>query len=133
MFVTGSYFVSPADATYNALGLMKWVNVQSAAALADAREVLASGSRSGSRFDDINCDKENKENIESKNETGTSKSQTKIMVRGSLTASFSIWLVELFCHVACFRIACFRGCCRLLMRWLHVAAYGIVWKCLFTH
>uniref|UniRef100_A0A0E0IM80 Uncharacterized protein n=1 Tax=Oryza nivara TaxID=4536 RepID=A0A0E0IM80_ORYNI len=36
----GSYFVSPADRTYNALGFVKQINVQTAAALAEAREVL---------------------------------------------------------------------------------------------
>lgn len=71
----GSYFVSPADTTYDALGLMKRINVQSAAAFADAREVLASGSRCDSK----DFDKENKENIDAENETGTSKTQTKIM------------------------------------------------------
>jgi hypothetical protein len=75
----GSYFVSPADTTYDALGLMKRINVQSAAAFADAREVLASGSRCDSK----DFDKENKENIDAENETGTSKTQTKIMVRSS--------------------------------------------------
>lgn len=71
----GSYFVSPADTTYDALGLMKRINVQSASALADAREVLASGSRCDKR----DFDKENKENIDTENGSGTSKSQTKIM------------------------------------------------------
>jgi hypothetical protein len=58
---------------------MKRINVQSAAAFADAREVLASGSRCDSK----DFDKENKENIDAENETGTSKTQTKIMVRSS--------------------------------------------------
>ncbi|XP_014753766.1 transcription factor MYB3R-1 isoform X2 [Brachypodium distachyon] len=68
----GSYFVSPADITYDALGLMKRINVQSAAALADAREVLSSGNQRDNS-------KENKENIDVEKETGTCKSQTKIM------------------------------------------------------
>uniref|UniRef100_A0ACD5VWQ3 Uncharacterized protein n=1 Tax=Avena sativa TaxID=4498 RepID=A0ACD5VWQ3_AVESA len=71
----GSYFVSPAETTYDALGLMKRINVQSASALADAREVLASRGRSDNR----NSDEENKENVDAENETGTSKPQTKIM------------------------------------------------------
>uniref|UniRef100_A0ACD5VD53 Uncharacterized protein n=1 Tax=Avena sativa TaxID=4498 RepID=A0ACD5VD53_AVESA len=71
----GSYFVSPAETTYDALGLMKRINVQSASALADAREVLASRGR----CDDRNSDEENKENVDAENETGTSKPQTKIM------------------------------------------------------
>ena len=87
----GSYFVSPADATYDALGLMKRINVQSAAALADAREVLASGSRCDSR----NSDKENKENIDAEKKAGTSKSQTKIMVRSSQLPHLVFRVVEL--------------------------------------
>uniref|UniRef100_A0A453EHW6 Uncharacterized protein n=1 Tax=Aegilops tauschii subsp. strangulata TaxID=200361 RepID=A0A453EHW6_AEGTS len=71
----GSYFISPADTTYDALGLMKRINVQSASALADAREVLASGSQCGNK----NFDEENKENIDAENETGTGKPQNKIM------------------------------------------------------
>lgn len=77
--VQGSYFISPADTTYDALGLMKRINVQSASALADAREVLASGSQCGNK----NFDEENKENIDAENETGTGKPQNKIMVRSS--------------------------------------------------
>ncbi|OEL31841.1 Myb-related protein 3R-1 [Dichanthelium oligosanthes] len=67
-------FVSPADRTYDALGLVKQISKQSAAAAVEACEVLASGSRtSGS-------DKENKENTDDK-EPVTRKSQAKIMVR----------------------------------------------------
>lgn len=50
--------------------------MQSAAALADAREVLSSGNQRDNS-------KENKENIDVEKETGTCKSQTKIMVRCS--------------------------------------------------
>ncbi|VAH59264.1 hypothetical protein VPH35_043797 [Triticum aestivum] len=71
----GSYFISPADTTYDALGLMKRINVQSASALADAREVLASGSQCGNK----DFDEENKENVDAENETGTGKPQNKIM------------------------------------------------------
>uniref|UniRef100_A0A0E0QTL6 Uncharacterized protein n=1 Tax=Oryza rufipogon TaxID=4529 RepID=A0A0E0QTL6_ORYRU len=53
----GSYFVSPADRTYNALGFVKQINVQTAAALAEAREVLVSGGQS----ENINSGKENLE------------------------------------------------------------------------
>ncbi|KAG2594696.1 hypothetical protein PVAP13_5KG010700 [Panicum virgatum] len=63
-------FVSPADRTYDALGLVKQISKQSAAAAVEACEVLASGSRI--------FDKENKENRDDK-EPGTRKSQTKIM------------------------------------------------------
>jgi hypothetical protein len=87
----GSYFVSPADTTYDALGLMKRINVQSAAALADAREVLASGSRCDNR----DFDKENKENIDVETETGTSKSQTKLMVRSSQLLHSQFGILEL--------------------------------------
>ncbi|XP_058074327.1 transcription factor MYB3R-1-like [Magnolia sinica] len=37
------YFFSPGERTYDAIGLMRQLNEQSAAALAEAREVLASG------------------------------------------------------------------------------------------
>lgn len=75
----GSYFVSPGDRTYDALGLVKQINVHSAAALAEAREVLASGNR----CDDRNSDKENRGNTDAKKEPGTSKLQTKVMVCSS--------------------------------------------------
>ncbi|KAG8045758.1 hypothetical protein GUJ93_ZPchr0008g13146 [Zizania palustris] len=71
----GSYFVSPADRTYDALGLVKQINVQTAAALAEAREVLASGTPSNN----TNSDKENKENPDAVKEPGPTKLQTKIM------------------------------------------------------
>ncbi|XP_022681998.1 transcription factor MYB3R-1 isoform X1 [Setaria italica] len=63
-------FVSPADRTYDALGLVKQISKHSAAAAVEACEVLASGSRPS--------DAENKENTDDK-EPGTRKSQTKIM------------------------------------------------------
>ncbi|KAG2586014.1 hypothetical protein PVAP13_5NG001900 [Panicum virgatum] len=63
-------FVSPADRTYDALGLVKQISKRSAAAAVEACEVLASGSRIS--------DKENKENRDDK-EPGTRQSQTKIM------------------------------------------------------
>ncbi|XP_020245514.1 transcription factor MYB3R-1-like isoform X4 [Asparagus officinalis] len=37
------YYMSPGDRTYDAIGLMRQLNEQSAAAVAEAREVLASG------------------------------------------------------------------------------------------
>ncbi len=60
----GSYFVSPADRTYDALGLVKQINVQTAAALAEAREVLAVAS--GGQSENINYDKENLESPNAK-------------------------------------------------------------------
>jgi hypothetical protein len=65
-------FVSPADRTYDALGLVKQISKHSAAAAVEACEVLASGSRPS--------DEENKENTDDKG-PGTRKSQTKSMVR----------------------------------------------------
>ncbi|KAF0888668.1 hypothetical protein E2562_016469 [Oryza meyeriana var. granulata] len=73
----GSYFVSPADRTYDALGLVKQINVQTAAALAEAREVLASGGQS-----EKNSDKENVENSDAKKERGATKLQAKITAEG---------------------------------------------------
>ncbi|XP_062229234.1 transcription factor MYB3R-1-like isoform X2 [Phragmites australis] len=65
---------SPGDRTFDALGLAKQTSVLSVAAVAEAGDVLGSGSR--------NSDKENKENIDAKKEQGTSKLQTKIMAEG---------------------------------------------------
>ncbi|KAF0917339.1 hypothetical protein E2562_017512 [Oryza meyeriana var. granulata] len=76
----GSYFVSPADRTYDALGLVKQINVQTAAALAEAREVLANGGQ----CDNISSDKENMENPDAKMEPGATKLQTKIMAEGKV-------------------------------------------------
>uniref|UniRef100_A0A0E0B549 Uncharacterized protein n=1 Tax=Oryza glumipatula TaxID=40148 RepID=A0A0E0B549_9ORYZ len=74
----GSYFVSPADRTYNALGFVKQINVQTAAALAEAREVLVSGGQS----ENINSGKENLESPNAKKEPGaTTKLQAKIKRR----------------------------------------------------
>uniref|UniRef100_A0A0D3H8S2 Uncharacterized protein n=1 Tax=Oryza barthii TaxID=65489 RepID=A0A0D3H8S2_9ORYZ len=71
----GSYFVSPADRTFNALGFVKQINVQTAAALAEAREVLVSGGQS----ENINSGKENLESPNAKKEPGaTTKLQAKI-------------------------------------------------------
>jgi len=72
IFICAQGFVSPADRTYDALGLVKQISKRSAAAAVEACEVLASGSRIS--------DKENKENRDDK-EPGTRQSQTKIMVR----------------------------------------------------
>nr|CAD22533.1 transcription factor myb [Oryza sativa] len=77
----GSYFVSPANGSYDALGLVKQINVQTAAALAEAREVLASGGQS----ENINSDKENLENPDAKKEPGaTTKLQAKIKTEGKI-------------------------------------------------
>ncbi|CAL4959142.1 unnamed protein product [Urochloa decumbens] len=64
-------FVSPADRTYDALGLVKQISKHSAAAAVEASGVLLASGSKGS-------DKENKENTDDK-EPGTRKSQTKIM------------------------------------------------------
>ncbi|KAF8643689.1 hypothetical protein HU200_066749 [Digitaria exilis] len=63
-------FVSPAERTYDALGLVKQISKHSAAAAVEACEVLGSGSRTS--------DKENKENTDDK-EPETRKSKTKIL------------------------------------------------------
>uniref|UniRef100_A0A804MXM7 Myb-related protein 3R-1 n=1 Tax=Zea mays TaxID=4577 RepID=A0A804MXM7_MAIZE len=63
-------FVSPADRTYDALGLVNRLSKHSAAAAVEACEMLASGNTTS--------DKENKDNTDGK-ELVTRKSQIKIM------------------------------------------------------
>ncbi|CAN6349346.1 unnamed protein product [Urochloa humidicola] len=73
-----AYFMSPASRAFDALGLMKQINEQSAAALEEAHEVLASGSP-WKRHSKENSDKEN---TAWKNELVTSKSPSKHMAEG---------------------------------------------------
>nr|CAB3475659.1 unnamed protein product [Digitaria exilis] len=70
-------FVSPAERTYDALGLVKQISKHSAAAAVEACEVLGSGSRTS--------DKENKENTDDK-EPETRKSKTKILLQSPLSS-----------------------------------------------
>ncbi|KAK8456833.1 hypothetical protein SEVIR_3G081600v4 [Setaria viridis] len=76
-----AYFMSPASRSVDALGLVKQINEQSAAALEEAHEVLASGSP-WKRHSKENSDKENIENVAWKNELATSKSLSKLMAEG---------------------------------------------------
>ncbi|EAZ37168.1 hypothetical protein OsJ_21510 [Oryza sativa Japonica Group] len=87
--VQGSYFVSPADRTYDALGLVKQINVQTAAALAEAREVLAVAS--GGQSENINYDKENLESPNAKKEPRTT---TKLQAKIKLLLSRKSWFVS---------------------------------------
>ncbi|RLN27911.1 hypothetical protein C2845_PM05G08830 [Panicum miliaceum] len=73
-----AYFMSPASRAFDALGLVKQINEQSAAALEEAHEVLASGSP-WKRHSKENSDKEN---TTRKNEVGTSKPPSKLMAEG---------------------------------------------------
>ncbi|XP_072999464.1 transcription factor MYB3R-1 isoform X2 [Typha latifolia] len=62
------YFMSPGERTYDAIGLMRQFSEQTAAVVAEAHEVLASGSpRPGVTPNERNSDKENfaKENFQS--------------------------------------------------------------------
>lgn len=74
-------FVSPADRTYDALGLVNRLSKHSAAAAVEACEMLASGNTTS--------DKENKDNTDGK-ELVTRKSQIKIMVRSINYSYYSI-------------------------------------------
>ncbi|OEL35885.1 L-type lectin-domain containing receptor kinase IV.3, partial [Dichanthelium oligosanthes] len=73
-----AYFMSPASRGFDALGLVEQINEQSAAALEEAHEVLASGSP-WKRHSKENSDKEN---TASKNELVTSKPLSKLMAEG---------------------------------------------------
>jgi len=68
--------MSPASRAFDALGLVKQINEQSAAALEEAHEVLASGSPWKRHCKENN----DKENTAWKNEVGTSKPPSKPMV-----------------------------------------------------
>ncbi|KAK3163226.1 hypothetical protein QOZ80_1AG0000890 [Eleusine coracana subsp. coracana] len=65
----GSYLYSPGYRTFDSLGLAEQISVHCTTAVAEARDVLASGNRIS--------DEENKENIDAKKEPGTSKSNAK--------------------------------------------------------
>ncbi|KAJ1262186.1 hypothetical protein BS78_09G088500 [Paspalum vaginatum] len=73
-----AYFMSPASRTFDALGLVEQIKEQSAAALEEAHEVLASGSP-WKQHSKESCDKENIENEAWKNELVTSKPPSKLM------------------------------------------------------
>lgn len=75
-------FVSPGDRTYDAIGLMKQLSEQTAALVAEAHEVLASGNCEAS-LDGRNSDKENlqNENIEPENKIETHQMPPNVMVR----------------------------------------------------
>ncbi|CAN6330978.1 unnamed protein product [Urochloa humidicola] len=75
-----AYFMSPASKALDALGLMKQINEQSAAALEEAHEVLASGSP-WKRHSEETSDKEN---TAGKNELVTSKPPSKLMAEGRM-------------------------------------------------
>nr|CAB3465327.1 unnamed protein product [Digitaria exilis] len=76
-----AYFMSPASRAFDALGLVKQINEQSAAVLEEAHEVLASGSP-WKRHSKENSDNENIENTAWKNELVTSKPSSKLMAEG---------------------------------------------------
>ncbi|KAG0517430.1 hypothetical protein BDA96_09G088800 [Sorghum bicolor] len=73
-----AYFMSPASRAFDALGLVKQINEQSAAAVEEAHEVLASGSP-WKRHNKENSDKENIENTTLKHEHVTSKPPSILM------------------------------------------------------
>lgn len=79
LFFQDAYFMSPAGRTYDALGLVKHISEQTAAALEETHEVLASGSAQNRCSRDN--DKENIENTTFKQELVTSKLPSKVMVR----------------------------------------------------
>ncbi|XP_008795071.2 transcription factor MYB3R-1-like isoform X1 [Phoenix dactylifera] len=77
------YFMSPVDRTYDAIGLMKQLSEHTASVVAEAQEVLASGSP-GVAFDERhsgNSGKENfqKENIQSDKELGGHPMTSEVM------------------------------------------------------
>ncbi|CAN6346952.1 unnamed protein product [Urochloa humidicola] len=76
-----AYFMSPPNRAFDALGLVKQINEQSAAALEEAHEVLASGSP-WKRNSKENFDKENIENTAWKNGHITRKPPSKLMAEG---------------------------------------------------
>lgn len=76
--IQDAYFMSPASRGFDALGLVKQINEQSAAALEEAHEVLARESP-WKRHRKESCDKENIENASWKNKHVTSKPPSKCM------------------------------------------------------
>lgn len=73
-----AYFMSPASRAFDALGLVKQINEQSAAAVEEAHEVLASGSP-WKRHNKESSDKENIQNTALKHEHVTSKPPSILM------------------------------------------------------
>jgi len=71
--------MSPAARAFDALGLVKQINEQSAAALEEAHEVLGTGS-AHNRYSKESSDKKNIENTTCKNEPVISKPPSKVMV-----------------------------------------------------
>ncbi|KAG1330371.1 transcription factor MYB3R-1 [Cocos nucifera] len=84
------YFVSPGDGSYDAIGLMRQLSEHTASAVAQAQEVLASGSP-GVDFDKRQSGKENfqKENIQSDKELGDHPVTPKVMVMEARILDFS--------------------------------------------
>uniref|UniRef100_A0A0A9DV41 Uncharacterized protein n=1 Tax=Arundo donax TaxID=35708 RepID=A0A0A9DV41_ARUDO len=78
-----AYFISPAARAFDALGLVKQINEQSAAALEEAHEVLASGSAQNG-YSKENSDKENIENTTWKNELAINKLPSKVMAEARI-------------------------------------------------
>ncbi|CAL4903503.1 unnamed protein product [Urochloa decumbens] len=76
-----AYFMSPANRAFDALGLVKQINAQSATALEEAHEVLASGSP-WKRCSRENSDRENIKKTAWKNELVASKPPSKLMAEG---------------------------------------------------
>ncbi|AQK84933.1 transcription factor MYB3R-4 isoform X1 [Zea mays] len=74
-----AYFMSPASRAFDALGLVKQINEQSASAVEEAHEVLANGSP-WKQHNKENSDKENIENTALKHEHVTSKPPSILMV-----------------------------------------------------
>ncbi|XP_019707533.1 transcription factor MYB3R-1 isoform X2 [Elaeis guineensis] len=79
------YFVSPGDRSYDAIGLMRQLSEHTASAVAEAQEVLASGSP-GVDFDKRHSGKENfqKENIQSDKELGDHPLTPKVMMEARI-------------------------------------------------
>ncbi|AQK84937.1 Putative MYB DNA-binding domain superfamily protein [Zea mays] len=71
--------MSPASRAFDALGLVKQINEQSASAVEEAHEVLANGSP-WKQHNKENSDKENIENTALKHEHVTSKPPSILMV-----------------------------------------------------
>jgi hypothetical protein len=78
LFCQGAYFMSPAARGFDALGLVKQINEQSADALEEAHEVLASGSVKNQHKG--NWDKESTETTSWKKELIISKLPSEVMV-----------------------------------------------------
>ena len=80
LFFQDGFFMSAAGTTFDALGLVNQIKEQSAPALEEAHELLASGSLQNQSGEE-NSDKENIEHIIIKNEHVSTNQPSKIMVR----------------------------------------------------